>query len=140
MKPFEYLEGITDADYAFKAYGKNLNELFVNSAMALNSAMVKSESVGETVVKEIVLENDVVEKLLFEFLEEIIFLKDAESLMMNSVKVEISGTYKLKAVFYGEELNLDKHEVVTDVKSVTYHHYKVEKVNDHWEATFVVDV
>lgn len=143
MKSFEYVEGITAADYAIKAYGKNLNELFVNAGMGLVSTMVKAKTVGCTVKKELKLKNESIEKLLFEFLEEIIFLKDAEALMINNIKVDVKKTekeYQLTAYLFGEELNLKKHELITDAKSITYHQYKVEKTPKGWEATFVVDV
>ncbi len=143
MKPYEYIEGITDADYAFKAFGKNLNELFENAGIALVNAMVKPKSVGKTIKKEINLESDSVEKLLFDFLEEIVYLKDAESLMVNSITAEVKEAkdkFSVEAQIFGEELNLEKHELITDVKSVTYHHYKVEKTSNGWEATVVIDV
>ncbi len=143
MKKFELVEGITDADYAFKIYGKNLGDLFTNAGMAIFSVMVNPKSVSKVIEKELKLENDSVEKLLFDFLEEIIYLKDAESFMLKEIKVEINeakGKFLLNAKIFGEELNMKKHEVITDVKSVTYHNYKVEKTSKGWEATVVVDV
>ncbi|MBI5065958.1 archease [Candidatus Woesearchaeota archaeon] len=143
MKKFELVEGITDADYAFKIYGKNLEELFTNAGMAIFSVMVDPKSVSKIIEKEIKLENNTVEKLLFEFLEELVFLKDAESFMLKEIKVKINefdGKFLLNAKIFGEELNMEKHKIITDVKSVTYHNYKVEKTSKGWEATVVVDV
>lgn len=143
MKKFELVEGITDADYAFKIYGKDLGDLFVNAGMAIFSVMVNPKSVSKVIEKEIKLENNSAKKLLFDFLEELVFLKDAESFMLKEIKAEVEEDkekFLLNAKIFGEELNMKKHEVITDVKSVTYHNYKVEKTSKGWEATVVVDV
>ena len=75
---FEYLEDVAIADIAFKAQGKDMNELFENAALATAETMMDTKSIKQKLVKEISLNEEDIEQLLFSFLSEIIYLKDAE--------------------------------------------------------------
>jgi SHS2 domain-containing protein len=58
MDKFKFLENITDADYAFEAYGKNLAELFENCALALTSLMVELSTVEPKVKRELLFRGE----------------------------------------------------------------------------------
>ncbi|WP_297479621.1 archease, partial [Thermococcus sp.] len=70
-------------------------------------------------------------------------LHDMEGLVFGDVKVEIEKTedgYKLKAKACGEALS-EKHEPKEEVKAITYHDMKIEKLPDgRWMAQFVPDL
>ena len=40
----------------------------------------------------------------------------------------------------GEELNMVKHELLADVKAVTFHNFKVEETDGVWKAEVILDV
>ena len=142
MGTYKMIEGVTWADYAFQVEGKDLEDLFTSAGLAVCSAMVELDTV--TPVKEIVvdLENVDIEKLLFSFLEEIVYLKDAEYMVFGKVSVEIKKekTYKLHAILTGEEIDPKKHTLHADVKAVTYHAWKFEKTDKGYICQVVVDV
>ena len=48
---YKFLEGITEADYAFEAYGKTLNEVFANAALAMTSTMVELNTIKQKIEK-----------------------------------------------------------------------------------------
>src|SRR3989338_11545726 len=99
MKGYEFLPDIATADVAFLAYGKTLSEVFMNCGLATEEVMVDLRTVKNTAEKKIILENKYVDKLLFEFLEELIFLKDAEQVLFNafSITIEKKEVYTLTA-------------------------------------------
>ncbi len=143
LNKFKLLEKVATADIAFEAYGKSLEELFVNSAIATTSVMVDSGNLSASVKKSIILSKDSVEDLLFDFLNEIVFLKDAESLLFKVFDVKIAdrkGRFFLDAELSGEELNPEKHDLKIDVKAVTLHLFKVEKKSSGYVATVVLDI
>lgn len=138
---FEYLEDIATADVAFKAYGKNLNELFENAALATAECMVNTKQVRPTVKKEITVTADNVENLLFDFLSEFIFFKDTERLMFSKFAVQIDeANYRLKATVEGETLDETKHEQRMDVKAVTLHMFEVKQTDEGWECLVILDI
>lgn len=127
------------ADVMFECYGKNLHELFANAAIATTDVMVERKSVGKKVKKVIELQNDKTDNLLFDFLEEIIYLKDAEELLFKEFKVTIKDG-KLKAICLGEKINRKKHILKLDVKAVTLHKFEVKKTAKGWKAVFILDI
>jgi len=123
----------------FEVYGKTLNELFTNAAIATFNVMVKRSSITSKIKKEISLENKDPEKLLFEFIEELIYLKDAEYLVFKTFKVKIKNN-SLKAVIEGEKINPKKHKLLLDVKAITLHKYRLSKTKTGYQATILLDI
>ena len=131
------------ADVAFEAKGKTLEELFNSCALAVEQTMVKDlKTIKHKERKLIKLKAKNPEELLFNFLQELIFLKDAKLLLFSKFKIKIKQNedYELKAEAYGEKLNPEKHELLVDVKAVTYHSYKVEKIKNYWKTFIILDV
>jgi SHS2 domain-containing protein len=89
------------------------------------------------------LENEALDMLLFNFLGELIFYKDARLLLLRVISVIFSraGTrFALNAEAHGEFLDPARHPMVVDVKAVTLHRFKVEKTEDMWRAEVVLDI
>ncbi len=78
--PYEYLEEIATADIAFRAWDPSLEGAFVAAADATMNVMVEDlASIRPVVEREIKIENESLETLLFDFLQEFIYYKDAET-------------------------------------------------------------
>lgn len=142
--PYRFLEEIAIADVAFAASGKSREELFIAAADALMNVMVADLASIRAVEKvEISLENEALDMLLFNFLGELIFYKDARLLLLRVTSVRFSridALYVLNADAYGELLDPARHPLIVDVKAVTLHRFKVEKVEKGWQAEVVLDI
>lgn len=142
--PYRYLEDIAIADVAYEASGKNREELFIAAADALMNVMVADLATIRAVEKvEFRLENEALDMLLFNFLGELIFYKDARPLLLRvtSVKFSLEGTRLIMhAHAYGELPDPDRHPLIVDVKAVTLHRFKVEQTKDRWCAEVVLDI
>ena len=136
---YKFLEDIAIADIAFEASGKDLNELFESAATALESSMANIKKVKPKIRKEINLSKETVEELLFDFLNELVYLKDAESLLFSKFSVKLKGK-KLHAEVLGDKIDSKTQELDNDVKAVTLHGFKVEKTKDGWKTTVILDV
>jgi SHS2 domain-containing protein len=79
--PYKFLEDMAIADVAFEASGATLQELFESAALAVTGTMVKDvEKIRQKIKKPIGVSAENVEMLLFSFLQELIFYKDADLL------------------------------------------------------------
>ena len=78
---YRFLEEIALADVGFIATGDSVSELFAASAAAVIDAMVNPVSVGTNWTREVRLSQEQVEELLFDWLQTIVFLKDAEAVV-----------------------------------------------------------
>ena len=139
--PYKFLSNIAIADLAFEATGKSLGELFTTAARAVSESMVNSKTVAKKVKRTLKLENKEIDKLLFELLEEIVFLKDSEQLVFKTTKAKVNqnkktNSYELQATLEGEKINPERHELHNDIKAITYHMFYVKG----WKARVVVDV
>jgi SHS2 domain-containing protein len=139
MKKYKVLENVAIADIAFETYGKDLNELFENTALAIFEETTNLNKVEEKKKKEIKLKAENIEDLLFDFLSEILFLKDKDSFLFKTSKVNIKK-FSLTAELKGEPINREKHELRNDIKAITLHMFKLEKTKEGFKATIVVDV
>src|SRR6478752_9818077 len=89
--PYEYLEEIGTADIAFEATGRDLSELFRDAADATTNVMIDNiEAIQPRETRRIELSNDKLDMLLFDLLQELIFLKDAERLLLRIQQVQIA--------------------------------------------------
>lgn len=142
--PYEYLEDLATADIAFRAWGDDLETTFVAAAEATLNVMVEDlDTVRRSEQRTIELENDELEMLLFDFLQEIIYFKDAEQLLLRVDRVKISeedGSYGLRADASGEVLDPERHETRVDVKAVTFHRFALEETETGWQASVILDI
>ena len=140
MKPYKFLPDIATADIAFEANGKSLEELFRNCALATFEVMADVKRIEPKITKKISLKGKSEENLLYDFLSELIFLKDSESLLFNKFDISIDKDLTLETTAYGETINHDKHHTKLDVKAVTLHMFRVEKIKTGWKATVILDI
>lgn len=136
---FKFID-ITTSDAAFEAYGKNLNELFASSALAMFEVMINTKQIKPKVEKNVKIQSRDLEGLLFEWLNELLVFYGAENLAFSKFELKIDEkNLKLEARCWGEEINPEKHETRTEVKAATYHKMKVEK-NEIWKARVILDI
>lgn len=126
------------ADVKFRAYGKDLAELFSNAVSALAAVLGGEERWRgrATIEKHLVLSAPDRETLLVDFLSEILTWSDAEDALPHTVIVEEISDTSLSVRVSGAR----GVPFTNDVKAVTYSDLRVEQVGDRWEADVVLDV
>jgi len=144
MMPYRFLEGLTMADIAFEATGATLEEMFVSAADAITNTQLQDLSeIKPDISKKFMLKAGEPERLLHDFLQELIFLKDAELLLFREYDLKISKAKDglvLEATVKGQQIDQKKHHLLVDVKAVSWHKFKVEKTGDGWKAVVIIDV
>ncbi len=142
--PYHYLEDIGTADIAFEATGRDLPELFTSSADATMNVMIEDlDTIEPRETRRIELKNDEIDMLLFDFLQELIYFKDAERLLLRVREMRIEEkerAYSLKATTAGELLDAGRHQQRADVKAITLHDFRVEKTESGWKAAAILDI
>jgi SHS2 domain-containing protein len=142
--PYRYLEGIATADVAFQAWGKSIEEMFVEAAEATTNVMVEElAAIERRETVSLVMENDDPEMLLFDFLGELVYLKDARRLLLRVLNLAITGNngvWELAVTLTGEKIDPSRHPLNVDIKAVTLHLFEVAQTDSGWQATVVLDV
>jgi SHS2 domain-containing protein len=134
----------TKGAVAFVAEGKTLEELLTSAGVAVTATMVKDVSkIEQLASKQFSVEAENVEMLLFIFLQELIFYKDAELLLFSSFDLDVSqksGKWRLRVRASGEEMDPAIHDLVVDIKAVSLRHYSVEETSEGWSAEVMLEV
>ncbi len=142
--PYRFLEDIATADVAFEAWESSPEGLFCAAAEALLRTMADEPAAVEPREAETIrLEHADLDLLLFDFLSELVYLKDARQLLLrpSSLKIDGSaGAYRLEAFMEGERIAPLRHKPLVDVKGVTLHRLAVACVDGEWHGTVVLDV
>jgi len=142
--PYHYLEDVGTADIAFEATGPDLPELFTAAADATMNVMIDNlDAIEPRETRQIELSNDEIDMLVFDFLQELIYFKDAKRLLLRVREAQIDKkdeVYFLKAKVAGERLDDARHQQRADVKAVTLHGFSVKKYDGGWKARVLLDI
>ncbi|NCN52077.1 archease [archaeon] len=127
------------ADIKFRAYGKSLDEVFKNSSYALINSVVDSK-IEEKKKLRVKVKGKDIESLLYNFLEEILFLIDSKHFFVSKIKnLKIDKkNFKISAEFYGD--NGKNLKVFSHVKAITYSEMFVKKIKNKWISQVVLDI
>ena len=138
MKKFEFLEHT--ADVKIRTRGSSREEIFENFVLAVSEYLSRGKKIKKTrkIVRSV--QGNDREDLLYNFLDEIIYLLDAENFVVSEAEVffEDSEFKMLKAVFHGDDA--EKHSDLDHVKAATYSEMHFRETSDGWEAQAVLDV
>jgi len=137
--PYKFLPDVALADIAFEAESHTLNGLFESSGRALTEIMVDRSTLQSRVRRTVTLEGGDTDRLLYDFLTEIIIMKDVDSLLFKEISVRVKGG-SLSASLGGERINRTRHRLRNDVKAVTMHMFGVRHEGRRWGATVVLDI
>ena len=128
------------ADLGLRIRAADLDTLFVEAAQCLFGAVVEDlATVRPTKKIDVQLEGDEIDYLLFDWLRELLYHLDAEHLLFGKFEARVTAT-GLTASAWGEPLDRARHNLEHEVKAITYHGLRVEKVGDVWEAEIIVDI
>ena len=139
--PFRYLPDVALADIAFEAESDSVDGLFEQCALAITDIMVDPKSLRPTVGKEFALESENLDRLLYDFMTELIVVKDVDSLLFGEFAASVSpeGT-SVKVRARGEEIDRGRHGLRNDVKAVTMHLFGIKREGGKWRTTVVLDI
>lgn len=128
------------ADIGLRIRATTLDELFEDAARGLFSLLIDDlETIRPTIEKTVQLTSDSWDMLLFDWLDHLLYLFDAERLALSEFDVTVQE-FKLSAKVRGESLDLTRHPLAHEVKAITYHGLFVRRNGNDWLAEVIVDI
>jgi len=138
MKRYETFDHT--ADVGIRAFGKTVEDVFVNAAYALFDLLTNLKSVQSRVNREIIVEGMDLEDLLVRWLSELLFLCEGEGYLFREFSILSLTPNSLKAVVEGEIFDPARHEFKTEIKAVTYHQVEVAQKDGRWVGKVIFDI
>ncbi|WP_202319752.1 archease [Archaeoglobus neptunius] len=128
------------ADIAFEVYGKNIEELLENAALAFYDAFVDASRVESKQEFKIEVVGEDCEILLYKWLNELLYLFDTRFFAAREVTVsaEEGGLLTAEGTLKGGRFTPEMVKV--EPKAITMHKFKVERRGDGLKAFVVVDI
>jgi len=138
---YRFIEDMALADCALEVEGGDLNDLFATSAAALAALMVDPATVPKTIEREVTLEAEAYDLLLYDWLAELIFRKDRDREIFPTADVAVAGGKPaLTARLRGAPIDDERMALRNDPKAVTLHAFSLEQTVDGWRARVVIDI
>jgi len=138
---FRFLPDVALADIAFEAKSDSVDGLFETCGLAITDIMVDPKTLRTTIERKLSLRSENLDRLLYDFMTELIVMKDVDSLLFGEFSVSVSpaGT-SLEAVASGEQIDRERHRLRNDVKAVTMHLFGIKHEGKTWRTTVVLDI
>jgi len=142
--PYKFLD-IIAADIAVEVKASSLEKVFSDSGIAVAATQFKNfKSIKPEIQKKISLRAENIEELFFKFLDELVFIKDTDNIILvkfDKIKIYKKGNlHALECLASGDKLDLKKHGNIVDIKAITMHMFEIKKKKSEWYAKFVLDV
>ncbi len=135
---FEILD--ISGDVGIRAFGKSLEELFVNAASGMYNLITDTEAVERKRDMDVEVKSHSLEGLLVSWLNELIFQFDTYGFIGRDINIREFSENEIKASLTGEEFDESRHYKRLLIKAATYHQLKIERVGEEWKAEIIFDI
>lgn len=135
---FEVLD--ISGDVGIRAFGKSLEELFINAATGMYSLITDVNTIEKKQKIDIEVESHSLESLLVSWLNELIFRFDTYGFIGRDIDISEFSESRIKASLTGEDFDETRHEKRLLVKAATYHQLRIEREGENWKAEIIFDI
>lgn len=128
------------ADVGLEARGGTREELFEALAEGAVDVVCDRSSVAAKETRNLIMEAEDTEALAVDFLGGVLCAIQTDRFMVADVHIDKMTETGLVADLNGEPYDSNRHEILTEVKAVTYHELKIEHDGDGWGGRVVLDL
>ncbi len=137
---YRYSEEGPTADLTVDTWGKTLEETFEQAGIALFNSITPIEGVKKRESREFEIEADDLEALLFNFLDELLYIHEVDLIVFSAFDLNIEKKrFRLHAICHGEFFDLQRHSQGIAIKAVTFHQMSIKQDDKGWNLRVVLD-
>ncbi len=129
-----------DADVGIHGVGATPARAFEQAALAMTAAITDPRTVAPEQLIEVSCEGPDIELLLVDWLNALVYEMGTRRMLFSRFEARVTDT-QLLGKAWGEQVDVDKHHPVVEVKGATYTALGVYQSDDgDWHARCVIDV
>ena len=128
------------ADMGIRVTGKNLKDLLENAARSMIQIMIKGGPGGKTATVQLSVSGEDYADLMVRWLGEILYLFEGDSKIVINTEISSIRKFHLNATLQVAPFNPEQHEILTEIKAVTYHQIEVARKKGLWHAKVIFDL
>lgn len=126
-------------DTGLEITGESIEDLFKNAAAGLCELITDTSSVIVSDERKVTFSSDSTEDLLVKWLNELIFLFDAQGFIFKDCEIEIENN-RLSGSISGGIFNPESHERRLLIKAATYNGLSLLNEGGSWKAKVIFDI
>ena len=128
------------ADLGMCVNGASQKILFENAGKALLEQLVDIKQPSGGKALPISLSASDYADLMVKWLSEILYLFNGENLVVEDISVKNIRENHINSTLTVIPFNNDKHDLIREIKAVTYHQIEVKQKNNLWTARVIFDL
>jgi SHS2 domain-containing protein len=128
------------ADLGIRVCGRDLRTLFEVAAKSMMYVMIKGKPAKSTKIFNLSVEGYDLPDLMVRWLGEILYLFEGEHKLVTGVDVNAVSHSRVDATLETVSFNANLHEILCEIKAVTFHQIEVVKKDNRWEARIIFDL
>jgi SHS2 domain-containing protein len=128
------------ADLGVNITGNSLVDLFENAAKTLLHLMFRVRLDKKADLIQISISGNDLADLMNKWLSEILYLYAGENLVVTGINIDSLSSASLKATLKTSPFNPKFHNIIREIKAVTYHQIAVTDENGIWTARVIFDI
>lgn len=128
------------ADLGICINGSSLKKLFENAGKALLEQLVNIKQSSECKRLPISLSGTDHADLMVKWLSEILYIFNGENLVVEDIMVKSVRENRINSILTFTPFTAAKHDLIREIKAVTYHQIEVKKKKNLWSARVIFDL
>lgn len=128
------------ADLGILVNGRDLRNLFEGAAESMTQIMVKGDRRQHPRTLRLSVAGEDLADLMVRWLGEILYLFEGEREILSDLDIDSISPTRLDVTLKTVPFNPDIHEILCEIKAVTYHQIQVAQKGDQWQARIFFDL
>jgi SHS2 domain-containing protein len=128
------------ADLGIMVRGKDLKHLFEQAAQSMMSIAFKGKRTNKSEIIKLSVAGYDLADLMVRWLGEILYQFEGEHKLVTNVEIDFISPSYLDATLEMVSFDPNIHEILREIKAVTYHQIEVVEKDKHWEARIIFDL
>jgi SHS2 domain-containing protein len=128
------------ADIGIEVLGKTKKEALANTVEAMFDLISDSKNISVVQEKELIITGADMADMLINLLRETLYMFHSQMWLCKRCEILELSEEKIIARVAGEPYDARKHQLKMEIKAVTYHTLKIERVENGWRARVIFDV
>ena len=128
------------ADLGIMVTGSDLRDLFEKAAHSMMQIMIQERPTGKTSSLQLSVSGEDYADLIVRWLGEILYLFQGDGKVVTSTEISSITQSHINSTLQTVPFNPKQHEVLAEIKAVTYHRIEVVCENGRWKATIIFDL
>jgi SHS2 domain-containing protein len=128
------------ADLGIMVTGSDLRDLFEKAAHSMMQIMIEERPTGKTRSHQLSVSGEDYADIMVRWLGEILYLFQGEGRVATCIEISSITRSHINSTLQTVPFNPKQHEVLAEIKAVTYHQIEVVCENGHWKATIIFDL